>query len=368
MSTLKCFVAFWTFAVGVNVSASVVDDANRMGIQLALAASAAQPNRNVLVSPITFYQQVALHSGENVVGLSGLISPFAKNSDSSFRIMNVALDLDSQFAFSTKFQLRSIETFGAYFPLTAKDANTLVRNWSEGLLPRAFDVDARRGERAWAIESIPLFRAAFSDTFRETGNAGGEFQLRNGHRVHVRQMFAQGNFAILKQDGKTLVRIPLKGDKTLQPVLLLLPNSETDGSMSEEFWLSLTEKISRAPKVHARVTLPIFAMNSDVELTQSAAITRALGLEALFGNGTAIDHLRAVHAIPTSLQKLRAKAFLDFSPEGAQAIGGFEMGVVRAVQAPPQSMLLNRPFSFVIADELTGAILYMGIVQNAAAP
>jgi serpin B len=67
------------------------------------------------------------------------------------------------------------------------------------------------------------------------------------------------------------------------------------------------------------------------------------------------------------ISKVKHKTFAEVNEEGtkAAAVTGVEMGVTSAiVPTQPFTMKVNRPFLFVIRDNATGTILFIGSIAD----
>ena len=147
--------------------------------------------------------------------------------------------------------------------------------------------------------------------------------------------------------------------------VVLLPD-EIDGLSALEQRLSpesITRWTNGLQKSKVRVFLPRFKLTSDFSLSTFLA---ALGMPLAF------DHNRADFTGMSSEEQLSIsavlhKAFVDVNEEGTEAAAA--SGVVMAARAAmiPREPLLFRadhPFLFLIVDNRTKSILFLGRVVN----
>jgi serpin B len=73
-----------------------------------------------------------------------------------------------------------------------------------------------------------------------------------------------------------------------------------------------------------------------------------------------------MHPIPPNLyiSEVKHKTFIEVNEEGTEAAAATSVEV--GVTAMPEtfSMIIDRPFFFAIADDMTGTILFMGSVMQ----
>ncbi|MCL1868401.1 MAG: serpin family protein, partial [Paludibacter sp.] len=84
------------------------------------------------------------------------------------------------------------------------------------------------------------------------------------------------------------------------------------------------------------------------------------------GMGIAFDRYAAnfsgISNIPTFIGLIKQKTYIDVNEQGTEAAAFTVVGNVNT-SLPPMFMA-NRPFLFVIQEESTGAVLFMGKINN----
>jgi serpin B len=115
------------------------------------------------------------------------------------------------------------------------------------------------------------------------------------------------------------------------------------------------------PRFHERsgtILLPRFRLNYDVELKKSLA---ALGMRLAFGDAD----FSAMSFTQLFLSAVKHKSFVEVNEEGTEAAAATMAGMLGcSLQdwTKPFRMIVDRPFLFVIQDNLTRSILFMGSV------
>jgi serpin B len=143
-------------------------------------------------------------------------------------------------------------------------------------------------------------------------------------------------------------------------MLILLPSNDSNLSSLEE---SLTlEKLSEWRQQLSQKTIPVqipkFTLDTDYDLIE---ILTGMGISSLFDEisanfGAMTDDYDGLY-VSIAIHK----AFVDVNEEGTEAaaatgIGGFMGGY--------PTFLADRPFLFIIQDNETGQILFMGRIMD----
>jgi serine protease inhibitor len=106
------------------------------------------------------------------------------------------------------------------------------------------------------------------------------------------------------------------------------------------------------------LVLPRFRMEYGVEMKRSLM---ALGMKSAFGQAD----LTGISETSLFISAVRQRTFVEVNEEGTEAAAVTGVPVTRGIEMNPPKpfqMIVDRPFLFLIADEQTGVILFMGVV------
>jgi serine protease inhibitor len=188
------------------------------------------------------------------------------------------------------------------------------------------------------------------------------FHLSGGGEKQVPMMWQRGNFSYQEGDGFQAVRLPYAG-KRLQ-MYLFLPGTNSSpakllADLNSESW---REKIlPRFVQDEGTLALPGFKLNYDVELNDPL---KALGMQRAF---TPAADFSAMAGEPLFISAVKQKSFVDVNEEGTEAAAVTTVTMRSlAIMKPVKSfeMIVDRPFFFVIGDDPTQSILFMGMIFN----
>lgn len=286
--------------------------------------------------------------------------------------LNVANRLWGQqsFRFRPEFQAVTRECYGAElapvdFARNAEDARQQINDWVEEqtqgkirdlIAPGMLDAMTRL-----VLTNAIYFKGDWTRPFRKESTQVAPFHLSAGMTADVPLMHQQEPFRFWAGDGLKVLELPYgEGDLTM---LVLLPD-ETEGLPALEARLTadnLSRWESTLRKQKVRVYLPRFTMTSQFEL---ADLLRAMGMTRLFNSREAdLSGMSTEEGL--SVSAVIHKAFVDVNEEGTEAAAATAVGVrATAMIAQPPVFRADHPFIFLIRDNRTGSILFLGRLVN----
>ncbi len=257
----------------------------------------------------------------------------------------------------------------ADFEHAPAEARSTINRWVEqqtadkikDLLP----ANAVTPDTRLVLTNAIYFKSAWEDPFDKNATQDEEFHLSAADSVKAPLMHRAGGYSFFDGGSFKALEIPYKGREL--SMIVLLPN-ETDGLGALEQSLtaaSLREwmgKLQYARKVI--LTLPRFTMTRTFELNDAMA---ALGMKLAFVRGKA--DFSGITDDPAGLWIGSAvhKAFVDVNEEGTEAAAatGIMMRAGAAMREPtPIVFRADHPFVFLIRENKSGNILFMGRVNN----
>jgi serpin B len=147
-------------------------------------------------------------------------------------------------------------------------------------------------------------------------------------------------------------------------MIILLPDegtspSEIAGQLDRTKWEDLNSSLINPVEID--VWLPKFQYSWEIQLNQ---ILSDLGMAVAFDPNSA-NFAKINSDIQLYITKVKHKTFIKVNEEGTEAAAVTSVGVgMTAVPVNPLEFHVNRPFLYLITEEDTGAILFMGRVEN----
>ncbi len=203
------------------------------------------------------------------------------------------------------------------------------------------------------------FKGDWASQFEPDLTQESPFWVTPKERVPVMMMAQQHRFRYGKFDGLQVVELPYAGEDL--SMVVLLPN-EIDGLARLETDLTvenLDRWTSRLRERDVSVFLPRFEITLPFDLTETL---RAMGMVDAFENADFSGMAEGLLFIAAVLHK----AFVKVDEEGTEAAAATAVIMARGVPEPPPVFRADHPFLFLIRENATGSILFLGRVMNPA--
>ena len=230
-----------------------------------------------------------------------------------------------------------------------------INGFADGLIDPPIDL---------FLADAVYFKGRWAVPFDAKRTKDRPFHLRTGRPKQVPMMEQTQAFAYRQESGYQAVWLLYQGWDIAMYVFLPDANSSPEkliGSMSGGTWQGVTEPGFTWRK--GTVVLPRFKLEYSVELNQSL---RALGMRAAFDNAD----FSGIADVRTFISAVRHRTFVEVNEEGTEGAAAMGIPHTHGVEMnPPEpfQMIVDRPFFFLIEDQQTGTILFMGVVHDPGA-
>ncbi len=225
------------------------------------------------------------------------------------------------------------------------------------LLASPLDTDTRL-----VLTDAIYFRADWAEPFPKHATRDTPFHVDERKEVVVPMMRRMGKYAIAVEEGFKALEIPYEAGE--MSMVVLLPD-QVGGLPALEAKLTpanLDRWLGKLEQKSVVVSFPRFKLTSEVDLVPSL---QALGLTDVFqpgrGDLSGIGGKRDLYVSAAVHQ-----AFVDVHEEGTEAAAAtaIAVGVRSAAIHAPINFLADHPFLFLIRDNRTGSLLFLGCVNN----
>jgi serpin B len=214
-----------------------------------------------------------------------------------------------------------------------------------------------------ALANAVYFKGRWEHPFEANGTSPRPFHIARDKEIATPAMIETEKLKVVSESDFDLLELPYEGG-TLSMVILLpktldgLPSVEKRLSSSTLFaWLASLD-FSKRRNMH--VTLPRFKMAYAVDLT--AALKQA-GVTSAFSQHdadfSALNGKRDLY-VSTAFHK----AFVDVNEEGTEAAAATFGGVVTFGIELSDEFKVDHPFIFMIRDNSTGCLLFLGRIVD----
>ena len=214
------------------------------------------------------------------------------------------------------------------------------------------------------LANAVYFKGKWADPFDASDTKDRPFNLRDGSQKTVPMMTKSKTFTYRHGTGYQAVRLPYLDDNLSMYVFLPDTNSSPEnllGILNGDKWRRITKP--GFSDRYGTLVLPKFKLNYSVELIEPL---QSLGIKAAFDTNSA-DFSGINSKLSLCISSVVQKTFIEVKEEGTEAAAVTGMGLtpLSGVEIPPPDpfeMIVDRPFLFLIEDNQTGIILFMGVV------
>lgn len=240
--------------------------------------------------------------------------------------------------------------------------NDWISDETQGRIEDLIPPDAIDDLTRMVLANAIYFKASWLEKFDPEDTADGTFHLPDGSETTVpmmRQEWLRTGYA--EVDGVQAVEIPYyPGDTSF--VLMLPPEGGFEDFEETLDAGTIDAILDGMSAADVDLTMPKFEFESPIDLKEPL---KALGMELAF-NPDRADFTGIADVRPQNLYISDAlhKAFIAVDEEGTEAAASTAVIVSDESAYPRAEVKADRPFVFLIRDNATGAVLFMGRVVD----
>jgi len=204
------------------------------------------------------------------------------------------------------------------------------------------------------------FKAAWMHPFSEKETKNGEFTLADGKKVQAQLMRNRLRAGFSQQEGFSVLDMPYERQE--MSMILVLPKDPA-GLPKVEKQLSETNVkkwLGKASDHEVDVTLPKYKITAQFMLNDTL---KEMGMRDAFEFGKA-DFSGMATREKLFISAVVHKAFVDVNEKGTEAAAATGVAAGTLSLPPPAMFRADHPFLFLIRDNVTGSILFMGRLAN----
>lgn len=248
----------------------------------------------------------------------------------------------------------------------AEDARTTINHWvsdkTNGKIPDLLAPGAVNGARLVLANAI-YFKGNWVSPFSADATRDRLFQVSPGITTNASFMTQAASFGYAEFPDLQVLELPYTGNNV--SMVVLLPRS-ADGLGKLEAQLTATNLAAwttNLPRQQVQVSLPKFTATSEFSLGDTLA---DMGMSDAFNPETAnfsgMDGRQDLY-----ISKVIHKAYVRVDEKGSEAAAATAvMMVTNGIEMPPPmpTFIADHPFLFLIRDNHTGSILFLGRMTN----
>ncbi len=381
-----------------KVSKDVVNANNDLGMKIFSRLAAGETGKNMMISPLSISIAMAMvtngATGEsldemkNVLGFGEMELPDVNEQFAQLIASLVEADkdlvleiadsvwMDDVFAPDVKQDFVDVLTEfydAAFFTEDFQDEATVgkINSWVSEKTHEKIDkvIDEIGPNTIMYLINAVYFKAAWTTSFNKESTYEGTFMLSGGSEGKADYMgfsydqevpdFYSYSSEWGDENGYSVVRLPYgRGVFAFYGIVPTYDNkSNIDDFIAKIAENGFDSYISQLEERSFPVQLPKFKFAYDKSLVD---VFKSLGMEKAFVDGALMNIASEPHA--PFISDIYHKTFIDVNEEGteAAAVTVVEVGE----NAMPSGFFATRPFVFVIRDDRTGSVLFIGKVEN----
>ena len=246
---------------------------------------------------------------------------------------------------------------------TADELNDWVSENTEKKIDRI--LDTIRPENVMFLVNAIYFKADWTNQFKESNTQKQDFYLIDGTTVQVNTMAQKEKFKYTNGENFVAARFPYGREQVAMYVFLPDIDESLDDfleALDPEELDEIIEGMYKVPDLEVR--LPKFKFEYGKKRLNQAL--------SKLGMGVAFDPIMANFSKLADVQPnnlyidfVDHKALIEVDEVGTVAAAVTNVGVsVTSAGPPPTTFYVDSPFFFIIRDDRTGTLLFMGRIMN----
>lgn len=371
-----------------NVNSYVVDGNNQFAFDFFKALNNEDFSNNIFISPLSISSALTMtYNGaendtkedmEKALGFTGidraLVNESFKNLFSHLKKLDRKIELDignsiwirNGEQINNNFINNNEKNFDAKVspidfsdPASADVINKWIMDETKGKIEKMINPPVPPDVAMYLINAI-YFKGKWSNQFNPKNTKDSDFYSYDGTKQIVEMMSGINNYEYIRGKNYRAIRLPYGERKTSMSIIL--PNegveiNEFIDKINRDDWYSIRNSFKETENIEVKI--PKFKMEYGIKNLNDTLMS--LGMEIAF---SADADFSGIHE-GLFISDVTHKAVIEVNEEGSEAAAATVV-VLTSASAPiePKVFIADRPFIFLITDDVTGTILFMGKVLS----
>jgi len=209
------------------------------------------------------------------------------------------------------------------------------------------------------------FKADWTNPFKPDETLKRDFTLIDGSTIPVDMMHQEEDFKYVEGEGFAAARFPYGREKVAMYIFLPDPETSIESFMTELTQEKLDEAIKEMQtESDLEVRIPKFKVEYGVKRLNNALTALGMGI-AFDGANADLSDIAEVDPLNLFIAFVDHKAVIEVDEKGTEAAAATVVGAGLTSMPPPsKNFHVDRPFFFIIRDDRTNTILFMGKITN----
>jgi serpin B len=279
----------------------------------------------------------------------------------------VQLDCRFQDDFLTSIQAHNqADAYSVDFVGNPKHASDRINGWvnqkTKSNIQNLVNVDQLTKDTRLIMCSAIYFKGKWAGQFNVKDTKPAFFFISSNETVTVPMMHQISRFkmAFIDENELCLLELPYAGNDL--SMIVLLPGtadglSAIEQQLTPENLQAWLERLRQGSESKTEIELPRFKANQSIDLV---GVLTKLGMPSLFGKDADLSGMTGTHDLFVS--DAIHKTFVEVDESGTTAVG-INLFAAKS-KSKPTSFIANHPFIFLICENHTGSILFLGRVTD----
>lgn len=237
---------------------------------------------------------------------------------------------------------------------SASKINQWIKDSTKGKIERMIDDQISSNVIMYLINAI-YFKGEWTEQFKKQNTFEAKFQVEDGEVQDIMMMNKNGEIEYGEGDDFEVVRLAYGNGKT--SMYMMLPKEDVSintfiNNMDSDKWDEIRSSISKKKDVILQI--PRFKMEYGIKQLNDSLTN--LGMGEAFTDSADFSGIRDNLFISRVLHK----AVIEVNEEGSEAAGVTVVEMKESAAIEPITFIADRPFIFIIAEDDTGTVLFMG--------
>lgn len=242
-----------------------------------------------------------------------------------------------------------------------KTINAWVEKKTNGKIKNLISQGVLDSMTRLVLTNAIYFKGNWARQFEEKRTQDTPFTLAEGQKIDVSMMYQKAEFGYMETD--TFQALELLYVNEELSMIILLPKrfdalDEFEKTLTAD---NLTQWLAKIHKCEVVVFVPKYKMTSQFSL---ASVLKSMGIEYAFSSNADFSGMNGKRDL--FISAVIHRAYVEVNEEGTEAAAatGVVMRLTSIGPAPIPVFRADHPFLFLIRDNLTGSILFIGRVAN----
>jgi serpin B len=248
-----------------------------------------------------------------------------------------------------------------------KTINSWVEEQTKDKIKELLKKGVIDGSTRMVLTNAIYFKGDWKEQFDKKATKEEPFLGTPNAEAKASLMSRKGSFGYAEGDSFQVLELPYKGDE-LSMVVLLPKNADGLAGFEKELTAeNLKISLGKLAQREVIVSLPKFKLTAEFSLAkQLVSLGMSLPFDEHRANFSGMTTQESLH-----IDKVVHKAFVDVNETGTEAAAATAVVMTRqlsAIRQPPIPVFrADHPFLFLIRDQQTGSILFLGRLMEPAA-